>query len=86
MKTDERTIEERLAFAHACTGEPLFAQALQRIEQLQDAQNVEGTKVVISYPEVLDREDTDLLVENLRIEAEGLGGQVTNIEVFVGQN
>lgn len=35
MKTDTRTIEERLKFAHACTGEPLFAQALQRIEQLK---------------------------------------------------
>lgn len=80
------TIEERLAFAHACTGEQLFAEALQRIEQLSSPENVRGTKVVISYPEPFDREDADALVENLRMECEGFGETFYGIEVFVGQD
>jgi hypothetical protein len=45
MKHSERSIIEKLAFAHACTGEPLYAEALQeiekrdqKIEQLQEDQ------------------------------------------------
>lgn len=84
--TTEQTVEEKLAFAHACTGEALFSQALQRIEQLAKAGNVTGTKIVISYPEVLDKHDRDTLVSWLYSPCESFGDTVYNIEVFVGQD